>query len=141
MEHALPAEPPWPLQEGSLVRDTVLANSPLDTQRKVLEVCKAKGQGKQGKNKYKGKGKGPRRDDQELERLAAQHPPPAAPHPAPPSDAKVDQEPSDPDMQIDQREKRSADHLGDRDDRERNLDEGDAFQEAVRYRRGGGHLS
>jgi hypothetical protein len=138
LEHALPEDPPWPLQEGSQVRETVLANSSLETQRKVLEVCKAKGQGKKGKHKSQNKGKGPQLDDRADAHRDEERPSPAAPQPDPP---RVDPEPTETNMQVDQREKRTADHLGDRNDRERNQDEEDEFQEAARYRRGDGHYT
>jgi hypothetical protein len=66
LEHGLSESPPWPLQEGSRVRDAILNQGSLATQRHVLEYCKGKSKGKHSKNTSTGtgKGKGPARDVQ-----------------------------------------------------------------------------
>ncbi len=64
LEHGLPAEPPWPLQEGSPIRETVINQGSLATQRHILDYCKSKskGKGSTARIQHTGKGKGPSRN-------------------------------------------------------------------------------
>jgi hypothetical protein len=64
LEHGLSETPPWPLQEGSQVREVVVTQGSLATQRHVLDFCTSKSKGKGSKTAASstGKGKGPERD-------------------------------------------------------------------------------
>ncbi len=46
LEHGLPPTPPWPLEAGSTVRETVVAHASLSTQRHLVQFLQSKGKGK-----------------------------------------------------------------------------------------------
>ena len=58
LEHGLPNNPPWPLQEGSTIRQTVITQGSLATQRHVVHYCQSKGKGTPANARRTGKGKG-----------------------------------------------------------------------------------
>ncbi len=154
LDHDLPDDPPWPLQEGSVIREAVINHGSLATQRHVLQLCKSKGKGAAAKNQYKGKGKGPTKGLLSEEAKPADPAPSSTSTPTPPTASNAcapwrDQQPST-ERQQDQHEamadpdgpERGAKRPVEREDAEatQNQAEEDEFQEATRYRRGDGHL-
>ncbi len=58
LEHGLPEDPPRPLQEGSPIRQTIITQGSLGTQRHVANYVHSKGKSAPAKGRRSGKGKG-----------------------------------------------------------------------------------
>ncbi len=158
LEHGLDAHPPWPPQEGSLIRETIITRGSLATQRHVQQLCKSKGKGGAGKHQHKGKGKGPSANPRHAEEQPATStstpPPSSTPKPSTPSATEsappwrprqqnIQEEDDKQNDAMDEDPQRGAKRPADSEPAagDKAATEEDEFQEAARYRRGDGHLA